>query len=380
MSRSNDAPGLEWTSDQGDAVLVIRGRWHRDGPPPEIRGRAPGHPPARYRCDELGEFDSTLPAALLALVRGGKTTPDATTDQPAEAALDGLPDDLRGLMELALGVPERSEAKARPGRRRSLSQRLNALSRGLGESVLGVLEFIGQSMQSVGRLFTGRARFRRADLWLTMQECGAQALPIVSLISFLIGMILAFVGGYQLAGFGAQIFVADLVGIAMVREMGVVMTGIIMSGRTGAAFAAHIGSMKANEEIDALRTFGLNPFDFLVLPRLLALVIMMPLLTVYANLVGIAGGMLVGVASGIPAVLYWQQTLSAIDLTTASLGVFKSVFFGAAIAICGCLQGMRAASSSAGVGLATTRAVVASITMVIVLDSAFAAVFTVLDI
>ena len=392
MSRSNDPPILEWTREGDCPVLVVSGTWNRTGPVCEIRGEAPDQPPARYRCDDLGEFDSTLPATMLALIRqttGGaavgrpkpesKSKPDPDEDA-AGVTLDGLPDDLRGLMELALGVAERSDAKSLVARRRSLGQFLGQTSQRVGAALLGVIEFVGLSVQSLGRLLVGRARFRRADLWLTIQECGVQALPIVSLISFLIGVILAFVGGYQLAGFGAEIFVADLVGIAMVREMGVVMTGIIMSGRTGAAFAAHIGSMKANEEIDALRTFGLNPFDFLVLPRLLALVLMMPLLTVYANLVGILGGMLVGVASGIPAVLYWQQTLTAIDLTTASLGVFKSVFFGAAIAICGCMQGMKAASSSAGVGQATTRAVVASITMVIVLDSAFAAIFTVLDI
>ena len=169
-------------------------------------------------------------------------------------------------------------------------------------------------------------------------------------------------------------------GIAMVREMGVVMTAIIMSGRTGAAFAAHIGSMKANQEIDALRTFGFNPFDFLVLPRMLALVLMMPLLTMYANIIGILGGMLVGSAVDIPPVLYWNETLTVVNMENAFLGVFKSVFFGVIIAMCGCMYGMNAGNSSAAVGKATTRAVVASITAIIILDSAFAAIFTILDI
>jgi phospholipid/cholesterol/gamma-HCH transport system permease protein len=376
MKTTPAPPSAEWREEAGGWLLVIRGDWHRDGPQPKIQAAPKAKVvPDRYDCADLGGFDSTLPAHLLSMIRAVEDR-----EAGAEASLEGLPDNLHGLMELALGVPEQSEAKARGGEGGSLLSRVRGLSRRMGESVLGVVEFTGLTVLSLARFATGRARFRRAELWLTIQECGAQALPIVSLISFLIGMILAFVGGYQLAGFGAEIFVADLVGIAMVREMGVVMTGIIMSGRTGAAFAAHIGSMKANEEIDALRTFGLNPFDFLVLPRVIALVIMMPLLTVYANLVGILGGMLVGAASGLPAVLYWQQTLTAIDLTTASLGVFKSVFFGVAIAMCGCLQGMKAESSSAGVGLATTRAVVASITAVIVLDSAFAAIFTILDI
>jgi phospholipid/cholesterol/gamma-HCH transport system permease protein len=158
------------------------------------------------------------------------------------------------------------------------------------------------------------------------------------------------------------------------------MTAIIMSGRTGAAFAAHIGSMKANQEIDALRTFGFDPFDFLVLPRMLALVLMMPLLTMYANAIGILGGMLVGSAVGIPPSLYWYETLTIVTMENAFLGVFKSVFFGIVIAMSGCMQGMHAGNSSAAVGHATTRAVVASITAIIILDSAFAAIFTILDI
>ncbi|MDP4846633.1 MAG: ABC transporter permease, partial [Akkermansiaceae bacterium] len=131
-----------------------------------------------------------------------------------------------------------------------------------------MLDFTGETVLALGRFFRGKANFRARDFWLSIQECGVGALPIVALISFLIGMILAFVGNVQLANFGASLYVADLVGLAMVREMGVMMTAIIMSGRTGAAFAASIGSMKANQEIDALKTFGFNPFDFLVLPRL----------------------------------------------------------------------------------------------------------------
>jgi phospholipid/cholesterol/gamma-HCH transport system permease protein len=258
--------------------------------------------------------------------------------------------------------------------------RLVKLSLEAWESTVDVVEFVGQCSLSVGRFLTGRARFRTADLWLSVQECGIEALPIVTLISFLIGMILAFVGNAQLTNFGANLLVADLVSIAMVREMGVVMTAIIMSGRTGAAFAAHIGSMKSNEEIDALRTSGFDPFDFLVLPRLLALVVMMPVLTVYSNIVGILGGMMVGSFVGIPAVLFWNETLLSITITTSSLGIIKSVFFGAAIAISGCMQGMRAGRSSAAVGEATTHAIVAAITWVVVLDSAFAAVFTILEI
>jgi phospholipid/cholesterol/gamma-HCH transport system permease protein len=342
-----------------------------------VTGTVPERLADRYEIKDLGTYDSTLPAFLLAHFRriAGAGTATETTVPP----LDGLPDNLRGLLELALAVPEEDDT-SKASRPRSEIRKLGKLSLQVWAGVLALMDFTGQAVLSLGRLVTGRARFRSSDFWLTLQECGLEALPIVSLISFLIGLILAFVGNVQLANFGANLFVADLVGIAMVREMGVVMTAIIMSGRTGAAFAAHLGSMKANEEIDALCTFGFDPFDFLVLPRLLALVVMMPILTIYANIVGILGGMLVGYFVGIPPVLYWTETLTAVDLTNSSLGVIKSVFFGAAIAISGCMQGMRAGNSSAAVGQATTRAVVTAITAVIVLDSAFAAIFTLLDI
>jgi len=370
-------PRAVWTREGTDTILALSGDWHRDGPAAEESEPAPDHHPDHYRIDGLGAYDSTLPAFLLARCRAVTTATAA--DKEKIPAFDGLPDNLRGLLELALAVPEDSQALVTP-HASSEVRKLGKFTLRIWSGGCAIVDFTGQSVLSLGRMVSGHARFRAADFWLTLEECGAQALPIVSLISFLIGMILAFVGNVQLTNFGANIFVADLVGIAMVREMGAVMTAIIMCGRTGAAFAAHLGSMKANEEIDALRTFGFDPFDFLVLPRLLALVLMMPILTVYANIVGILGGMLVGFMVGIPPVLYWTETLTAVDLTNFSLGVIKSVFFGAAIAISGCLLGMRAGNSAAAVGQATTRAVVASITIVIVLDSAFAAIFTLLDI
>lgn len=338
-----------------------------------VTGKASDQPISRYETGALGTFDSTLPAFLLAHLR---SYAKGSGEVPS---LEGLPDNLRGLLELALAVPEEILENG-AATNLPFTVRLGKLSLKAWESTVDVVEFVGQCSLSVGRFLNGRARFRMADLWLSVQECGIEALPIVTLISFLIGMILAFVGNAQLTNFGANLLVADLVSIAMVREMGVVMTAIIMSGRTGAAFAAHIGSMKANEEIDALRTSGFDPFDYLVLPRLLALVVMMPLLTVYSNIVGILGGMMVGSFVGIPAVLFWNETLLSITITTSSLGIIKSVFFGAAIAISGCMQGMRAGKSSAAVGEATTHAIVAAITWVVVLDSAFAAVFTLLNI
>ncbi len=364
------SPHARWVRDGGRVLLELAGEWRRGGPEPVIEGAPPQQAPDIYVTDKLGEFDSILPAYLLANIRAAENP---------NAPLDGLPRNLRGLMELALAVPEEIEAREKPAGFSEI-RKLGAQTLGVWAGMRSIIVFTGQSVMSLARFFSGRASFRSREFWLIVQQCGADALPIVSLISFLIGLIMAFVGNVQLANFGASLYVADLVGIAMVREMGVVMTAIIMSGRTGAAFAAHLGSMKANQEIDALRTFGFDPFDFLVLPRMLALVLMMPLLTMYSNAIGILGGMLVGSAVGIPPSLYWAETLTIVTMENAFLGVMKSVFFGVVIAMSGCLQGMHAGNSSAAVGHATTRAVVASITAIIILDSAFAAIFTVLDI
>jgi phospholipid/cholesterol/gamma-HCH transport system permease protein len=216
-------------------------------------------------------------------------------------------------------------------------------------------------------MLVGKASYRRSDLSLFIQQCGADALAIVSLISFLVGLILAFVGAIQLELFGAQLYVANLVGIAMVRVMGAIMTGIIITGRTGASYAAQLGTMQVNEEIDALTTMGISPMEFLVLPRMLALVLMMPLLCLYADLVGILGGAVVGVGMlDIGLVEYYVQTQSAVSLTQVWIGLFHSAVFGILIALAGCLRGMQCGRSASAVGDATTSAVVLGITSIIV--------------
>ncbi len=376
-TKPHHPPSAAWKQDGEELTLELAGDWKRDGPEVKVSGKSPEvRLPTRYNLNQLGAYDSSLPAFLFAHFRSIASSAKDKTEQPT---LDGLPAKLRGLLALALAVPEESETSL-PTDADSVLGKLGLMTLSFFGKVQSFLDFAGLTVLSVARFCVGRARFRTSDFWMVLQQCGADALPIVALISFLIGLILAFVGNVQLTHFGANLYVADLVGIAMVREMGVVMTAIIMSGRTAAAFAAHIGSMKANEEIDALRTFGFNPFDFLVLPRLLALVLMMPLLTIYADVIGILGGMLVGSFVGIPPELYWNETLASLDMTNSSLGVIKSVFFGATIAMSGCMMGMQAGKSSAAVGEATTQAVVASITAIVVLDSAFAAIFTLLDI
>lgn len=233
----------------------------------------------------------------------------------------------------------------------------------------------------MAKMAVGRANFRRSDLVLYIQQCGAQALPIVALISLLIGMILAFVGSVQLKLFGAQIFVADLVSIAMVREMGAMMTAIIMAGRTGASYAAQLGTMQVNEEIDALKTMGASPLEFLVLPRMMALIIMMPLLCIYANVIGIFGGYFVGVQIlGLSASQYLQQTVRWLNMTNVSLGLGKSIIFGIIIAICGCYAGLQSGRNAAAVGNAATAAVVTAIVWIVVADGIIAVVTSVLGI
>jgi len=218
-----------------------------------------------------------------------------------------------------------------------------------------------------------------ADLLVAIHDCGPRALGIVSLISFLIGLILGFVGAVQLQQFGASLFVANLVAVAMTREIGCIMTAIVMAGRTGAAFAAQLGTMTTNQEIDALSTMGISPMEFLVLPRMLALILMMPLLTIYADLVGILGGAVVGVAMlGLGPTEYYEQTRDAVSLTSFFIGVGKSVVFGILVALVGCLRGMQSGRSAAAVGLAATSAVVTSIVLIILVDGIFAVILNVL--
>ena len=208
-----------------------------------------------------------------------------------------------------------------------------------------------------------------------MQECGPQAIGIVALINFLIGLILAFVGATELTRFGASIYVADLVGIATVREMGCIMTGIIICGRTGAAFAAQLGTMKVNQEIEAFQTFGISPVEFLVLPRMLALILMMPLLCLFADLISIAGGFLISTLMlHITPALYLHRTVEAITLGSFLLGVFKGAYFGILIALTGCLRGIQCGTNAAAVGQATTSAVVTGITAIIASDGVFAVI------
>ena len=229
-------------------------------------------------------------------------------------------------------------------------------------------DFLKQSWQALKRLLSGKSVMRGIDLSFALEDCGYKAIPIVTLISFMVGLILAFVGAVQLKTFGAQIYVASLVTIGMTRIMGAIMTGIIMAGRTGASYAATIGTMQVNEEVDALKTMGINPVDFLVLPRMLALTVTMPILTMWADFMGMLGGGFVGVTMlGIPMQKYWDMSVSAITMDNFLVGIFHGLVFGIVTAICGCYYGVHCGRNADSVGLATTKAVVSSIVWMIVM-------------
>ncbi len=364
---------------QDTLVVRLSGGWAiGDGLPPisEVQKQLASHPRARrvvFDGRELSRWDSGLLAFLLRII-------DQCSHAQVEVEQGGLPEGVKRLLQLATAVPEKKDTK-REQYREALVPRLGSLAIEAWHHAVDMVRFVGEASMAFVKLLGGQACFRRRDLALIIQECGAQALPIVSLISFLVGLILAFVGAIQLERFGAQIYVADLVGIAMAREMGAMMTAIIMAGRTGAAFAAQLGTMTVNEEIDALRTLGFPPMEFLVLPRMLALALMMPLLCLFADLVGMVGGALVGVGMlDLSLMQYLHETRGAVHFAHFSVGLTKSVVFGVLVAFSGCLRGMQCGRSSAAVGTAATSAVVTGIVLIIVTDAIFAVVTNVIGV
>ncbi|WP_438481291.1 MlaE family ABC transporter permease [Oleiharenicola lentus] len=238
---------------------------------------------------------------------------------------------------------------------------------------------VGECAFSIGRFFKGQAQFRWRDCLNEMQLCGAMALPIVGLISFLVGVTLAYTGSIVVRQYGGDIWLADMVGLAVTREMGPMMAAIVLAGRTGAAYAATLGNMKANEEIDALATLGVSPVDFLVMPRMLALFLMMPFLALYSDCMGILGGMAIAAAPplNIPPTLYFAEMQTIVDLSDINTGVIKAAIFGLLIGLAGCWRGMQAERSAVGVGQAATSAVVTGILLIIVCDSICAVFFNI---
>lgn len=361
----------------GSLHVRLAGDWQLRGQLPSTanveREIAARPPRVTFEADALGKWDSSLVGSLVRIL-------DACRTQQVTADRAGLPTGVQRLLALTEAVPEKKGAR-REARRAALLDRIGASTVRAASEAAGFLSFLGAATVAMGRLLRGRAAFRSSDLLLIIQRSGADALGIVSLISFLVGVILAFVGAVQLAQFGAALYVADLVGIAMVRDMAAMMTAIVMAGRTGAAFAAELGTMKVNREIDALTTMGIDPMEFLVLPRMIALFLMMPLLALYANLMGILGGAVVGVGMlDLSWTTYYQETAAAVTLTEIAGGIFKAAIYGALVAISGCLRGMECGNSASAVGEATTSAVVTSIVLIIGACGLFAVLFYILGI
>jgi phospholipid/cholesterol/gamma-HCH transport system permease protein len=366
-------------TDGSTLVAHLSGPWHlqRDLPPISLLlselGSVRDTKRLSYETAALTHWDSGLISFLT-------NTAEICRARGIAEDRAGLPEGLKRLLELAEAVPEKKGARSAAARI-SFFERVGNLTIGYGLSVGEFLGFLGDLTLAFAKFFRGKARYRRIDLLEVMQECGPNAVGIVTLISFLVGVILAFMGAVQLSQFGASIYVADLVGIGMVRDMAAMMTAIIMSGRTGAAFAAKLGTMKVTQEIDALTTMGVSPLEFLVLPRVLALVLMMPLLCLFADLVGILGGLFVGVTMlDLSAGSYLRETISTLTLVNLFGGIIKGTFYGVLIAIAGCLRGFQCGNSSSAVGDAATQAVVMAIVMIVVACGLFAVVFNFLGI
>jgi len=365
-------------SADGTLLIRVAGPWHLQAglPSPEaLQHELQGRPPARVAFDAtaLRSWDSSLVNFLVHVV-------ERCQESGVPMDREGLPSGVRRLIALAEAVPERKGARVRAVSP-SILDRVGLVSTRVGESLTASLSLLGDVTRALGQFARRKARYRSVDLLLLIQEAGAEALPIVTLISFLVGSIFAFVGAVQLQKFGAGVYVADLVGIAMVREMGAVMTGIVLAGRTGAAYAAQLGTMKVTQEIDALTTMGISPLEFLVLPRLIALGLMMPLLCLYSDGVGILGGAAVAIGMlHIPPVTYFQRIQASVDLTMLSGGVFKAAVYGVLVAFAGCLRGLQSGASASAVGDAATSAVVTSIVLIITACGIFAVAFYILGI
>jgi phospholipid/cholesterol/gamma-HCH transport system permease protein len=360
-------------------LLGLKGDWNIERPLPsaeEVQAQITSENQVRritFDGRKLTEWDSGLLTFLLKIS-------EYCTKHDIAFEKDGLPRGIGRLIALATAVPERKGAR-KTALRDPFFSRVGSSAIGFWRSTNDMLAFIGDAFLAVLKFMVGKANYRRSDLVLFIQECGADALPIVTLVSFLVGLILAFVGAVQLAMFGAQIYVANLVGIAMVRVLGAVMAGIVMAGRTGAAFAAQLGTMQVNEEIDALKTLGVSPMEFLVLPRMIALILMMPLICIYADLMGVLGGLVVGVGMlDIGLVQYINQTKASLNLTFFFVGLFQACVFGVLVALAGCLRGMQCGRSASAVGQATTSAVVTSIVAIIVATGLITVICNVLGI
>ena len=355
------------------------GNWTTDSPAygvEELLLRLADYPKIKkltFSTKKLDDWDSFFMTQLILII-------DFAKNKKITVDIQSLPKGIQGLLELAYSVKERDGARKQK-KKISLIELIGKSLLNAKVELKNLVTFLGDLIQSAFSLIKGTGRFRFVDLMTYIQDCGPASLPIVSLISFLVGLILAFVGALQLSLFGAQMYLADLVGLGMTREMGALMVGIIMAGRTGASYAAQIGTMNVNSEIDALKTMGFNPMEFLVMPRMLALILVMPLLCLYADFMGMLGGAAVAIGLfDISSTEYWARTELAVDLKDVLVGLFKASIFGILIAYSGCIRGMQCGRSASAVGDAATSAVVTGIIFIVISDSLITIIFNQLGI
>jgi phospholipid/cholesterol/gamma-HCH transport system permease protein len=356
---------------EGDVLRVeLRGPWKMTQPRPAWPKLVGRQTPSRVRLAivDVGDWDSSLIVFI-------STVQHWCRDRGAAFETEAMPADVQELLsQFSAAQAKEAPPPAKPpaGFLAAVGYAGADVWRKFGE----LTQFVGEVTLSSLYLLRRPRKFRWGDCLEEIEKCGAMALPIVGLISLLVGLTLAYVAAVLLRQFGADIYVADFVGLVVVREMGPVMTAIVMAGRTGAAFAATLANMKTNEEVDALTTFGFRPVDFLVMPRMVALGLMMPLLVLYANALGIIGGLMVSATIlQIPPSAYWVEMLTAVDLSDLCSGLIKALTFGVIVGLSGCLRGLQSDRSAAGVGQAATSAVVTAILLIIVADSVYAVVF-----
>ncbi|OGB17628.1 MAG: organic solvent ABC transporter permease [Burkholderiales bacterium RIFCSPLOWO2_12_67_14] len=367
-------PGARWLSKGEAWVLELSGEWrgHRgalpDLPAPDLAG------PVAVTAPALHSWDAVLAGRLWQQL-------EPLVRREVSVDLQGLPQGLQEILALALNAAPPAQEAPDDNPPPGLVTRVGARAMGSWDTRRQSLTFVGEVLFSLGRWLRGASDMRASDLMWQIEQTGPRSLPIVALVSFLVGLIVAYMGAAQLQRFGAQTYIADLVTVGVVREVAALLVGIVLAGRVGAAFAAQIGSMRANEEIDALTTLGVNPFDFLVLPRVLALLIVGPMLTAFGAVVGMAVGWLVAVVIyGVTPLEYVYASVESLTLPHVLVGLIKGTVYAALVALAGCRQGMAAGRSAQAVGDATTASVVQAIVWIVVAASVLTVVFQRLDV
>jgi phospholipid/cholesterol/gamma-HCH transport system permease protein len=361
--------------DTGSGAIRVAGAWTTAHLPALERRLAALEPGAARTLDAGGLSALDTGGALLL-----RRVLDAAREAGRSLEVTGLSEDRSALLGLVESRLERFGAVPTPARETALVHLGRSAIEGLGQAG-AFLAFIGEASMALLRSLLDPRRVRLKVLLANLQRAGVEALPIVGLLSFLLGIVIAYQGGIQLALYGANIFVVELVSLTMLRELAPMMTAIIVAGRTGSAYTAQIGTMRVTEEVDALRTIGIAPMDLLVLPKLFALMLALPLLTVFADALGVLGGMVMAkLLLGVDYREFFQRMPETVPLSAFVIGVGKAPVFAAIVAVVGCFQGFQVSGGADAVGRHTTASVVQAIFLVIVADAAFSILFSWLEI